>query len=171
MTDSTSQIEIRHISERDFEGLHTCLDSVARERKFLGFVEAPSLENTRKWLLNGIKKGTIRLIALDSSEVVGWCDIETSEHEGFTHSGRLGMGLLKEYRGQGIGSRLLEETLSEARDLRFERVELDVYASNVIAIGLYEKFNFQMEGRKRKARKLNRSYDDIIVMALLFDEK
>ena len=171
MVKSASQIEIRHISERDFEGFHACLDSVSRERKFLGFIKAPSLENTRKWLLNGVKKGAIRLIALDASKVVGWCDIEMSELEGFTHTGKLGMGLLKGYRDQGIGSRLLEKVLSEARDLGLERVELDVYASNTRAIDLYEKFNFHMEGRKRKARKLNGSYEDIIVMGLLFDEE
>jgi len=50
-----------------------------------------------------------------------------------------------------------------------ERVELSVFASNLTAIHLYEKFKFEFEGRKRRARKLNGSYDDIIVMALIFD--
>jgi RimJ/RimL family protein N-acetyltransferase len=57
-----------------------------------------------------------------------------------------------------------------ARDRSLERVELDVYASNVTAIRLYEKFKFQVVGRKRKARKLDASYEDTIVMALLFDQ-
>ena len=49
-------------------------------------------------------------------------------------------------------------------------MELDVYASNTPAIHLYEKFEFQVEGRKREARKLDGNYDDLIVMAILFDE-
>jgi len=165
-----NQIQIRHISEADFEGFHACLDAVSRERKYLGLTEAPSQKNTRKWLTKAMERGEIRLIALDGSRVVGWCDIGVSEREGFTHAGRLGMGVLKEYRGQGIGSRLLEETLSEARNRGLERVELDVFASNVPAIRLYEKFEFQVEGRKRKARKLNGNYEDLIVMAILFEE-
>ena len=80
------------------------------------------------------------------------------------------MGLLKEYRRQGLGSRLLKETLSVAKKRGLERVELDVYASNAPAVKLYEKFNFQIEGRKRKARKLDGTYDDIIVMAILFEQ-
>lgn len=170
VTKNTYEIKIRHISEADFKSFHTCLDAVSRERKYLGLTEAPSLEDTHKWLAKALKRGEIRLIALDGSKVVGWCDIGVSEHEGFTHAGRLGMGVLNEYRGQGIGSRLLEETLSEARDRGFERVELDVYASNIPAIRLYEKFEFQVEGRKRKARKLDGISDDLIVMAILFDE-
>jgi len=166
-----SQIQIRHITQKDFEGFHACFDAVARERKFLSFTEAPSPKETHKWLMNGMEAGEIRLVALDNSKIIGWCDIETSQREGFTHSGRLGMGILKEYRGQGLGSRLLAETLSVAKERRLERVELDVYATNAPALSLYKKFNFQVEGQKRKARKLDGTYDDIIVMAILFDQK
>jgi RimJ/RimL family protein N-acetyltransferase len=49
-------------------------------------------------------------------------------------------------------------------------VELSVFASNLTAIRLYEKFKFEVEGRKKKARKLDGSYDDIIVMALIFEQ-
>lgn len=167
---TTGHIQIRPILEGYIEGFHSCLDAVARERKFLGFVKAPPLEDTRKWLLRGMEKEEIRLVAIDSSQIVEWCDIETNDREGFKHFGRLGMGVLKEYRGQGIGTKLLEEILSVARDRSLERVELDVYASNVTAIRLYDKFKFQVVGRKHKARKLDASYEDIIVMALLFDQ-
>ena len=165
-----NQIQIKHISEADIEGFHSCLDMVARERKFLGHLTAPPLQKAREWITEAMEKGEIRLIAVDGAEVIGWCDIETYGHEGFDHSGKLGMGVLKEYRGQGIGKKLLEEALSVARDRRLERVELDVYASNVPAISLYEKFKFQVEGRKRRARKLDGTYDDIIVMAIVFEQ-
>jgi ribosomal protein S18 acetylase RimI-like enzyme len=79
------------------------------------------------------------------------------------------MGILKEYRGQGLGRALLEKTLTAAREQKLERVELEVYASNFVAVRLYKRHGFQIEGRKQKARKLDGSYDDIMVMALLFD--
>lgn len=165
-----NQIQIKHISEADIEGFHSCLDSVASERKFLGHLSAPPLKETRKWIIEAMEKGEIRLIAVDRAQVVGWCDIEIYENEGFDHSGKLGMGVLKEYRGQGIGKNLLEEALTAARDRHLERVELNVYASNAPAISLYKKFKFQVEGRKRRARKLDGTYDDIIVMAIIFEQ-
>ena len=164
-----NQVLIRQISQDDMEGFHSCLDAVARERKYLGLTKASLIEETRRWLVAGMEQDEIRLIAIIGSEIAGWCDIESREWEGFTHSGRLGMGVLKESRGQGIGSALLHQALVEARNRGLERVELDVYASNRTAIHLYEKFNFQIEGQKRRARKLDGRYDDIIVMALLFD--
>jgi RimJ/RimL family protein N-acetyltransferase len=164
-----NRILIRQISQDDIESFRSCLDSVARERKYLGFTQAAPMEETRKSLVEDMERGVIRLIALDESKVVGWCHIRPDRWEGFTHAGWLGMGVLKEYRGQGIGSALLYQTLAEARNRGLERVELSVFASNLPAIHLYEKFKFEIEGRKQRARKLDGSYDDIIVMALLFD--
>jgi len=164
------QVVIRQISEEDIESLHACLDRVARERKYLGFTQAAPMEETRKSLMEDMERGVIRLIALDDSNVVGWCHIRQDRWEGFTHAGWLGMGVLKEYRGQGIGSALLHQALAEARRLGLERVELSVFASNVSAIHLYEKFKFEIEGRKKRARKIDGRYDDIIVMALFFEQ-
>ena len=164
-----NQVTIRHLSQTDIEGLHSCLDSVARERKYLGFTRAAPIEDTRKSLVEDMERGVIRLIAIDNSKLVGWCHIKPDRWEGFTHAGWLGMGILKEYRGQGIGSALLHQALAEARNRGLERVELSVFASNLGAIHLYEKFKFQTEGRKKNARKLDGTYDDIIIMALIFD--
>ena len=48
-----------------------------------------------------------------------------------------------------------------------ERVELEVLASNLPAISVYEKLGFQRKGVKRRARKLDGVYDDNVIMALL----
>ena len=61
---------------------------------------------------------------------------------------------------------MMERTISKAKARGIERVELEVYASNVPAVSLYEKRGFLHEGVKRRARKLDGVYDDILVMAL-----
>ena len=107
-----------------------------------------------------------QFVALKGDEVIGWCDISPRRGEGFTHCGRLGMGVLKDYRRQGIGTKLMERAIIRAIELGLERIELEVYSSNTPAINLYEKRGFNHEGAKRRARKLDGVYDDIIVMAL-----
>jgi len=76
------------------------------------------------------------------------------------------MGLLSAYRGQGYGKKLIDVSILAAKECGFERVELMVNRSNVSAIRFYEKIGFVQEGLKRKARKLDGVYDDVIVMAL-----
>lgn len=164
-----NRISIRQISLEDIGAFHSCLDSVARERKYLGFTTAPSLEETRTSLIKDMERDVIRLIALDGSKVVGWCQIKSGSWEGYTHMSWLQMGVHKDYRGQGIGTALLSQALEKASCRGLERVELDVYASNLTAIHLYKKYRFEIKGRKKRARKLDGVYDDIIDMALLFN--
>ena len=154
------------ISERHIEGYNRCLDSVARERRYIGFVRGPSLESSREFVLSNIQNGVPQFVALKRDEVVGWCDISPGKREGFTHCGTLGMGIIRDHRRQGIGTRLMELTIGAAKARGMERVELEVYASNVPAISLYEKRGFVHEGVKRRARKIDGVYDDILVMAL-----
>ena len=161
-----SDVKIVPISERHIEGYHRCLDSVARERRYIGFVQGPPLESSREFVLSNIRNSVPQFVGLKGDEVVGWCDISPGKSEGFTHCGTLGMGVLRDHRRQGIGTRLMERTISAAKARDIERVELEVYSSNTPAISLYEKRGFVHEGVKRRARKLDGVYDDILVMAL-----
>ena len=148
-------VQIVRISEEYIESFHECFDSVAREKRYLGFVKAPSLESTREFVLSNISKKTSQYVAVEGGRVVGWCDISPNKREGFTHCGSLGMGVLHDYRGKGYGTRLMEDAILAAKESGIERVELEVYASNVPAIRLYEKRGFVHEGVKKKARKLD----------------
>jgi ribosomal protein S18 acetylase RimI-like enzyme len=159
-------IRIVPISEKHIESFHSCLDSVAHERRYLGFLKAPPIESIREFVESNIRGKIPQYVADDGDRVVGWCDITPSKGDGFTHVGRLGMGVLDGYRGKGYGTRLMEEAIQAAKNSGIERIELEVYASNVPAIKLYEKRGFVHEGAKRKARKLDGAYDDILMMAL-----
>ena len=57
------------------ESFHRALDTVARERKNLLFLEAPALEDTRAFVLGSLAGGNPHFVAEAGSEVVGWCDI------------------------------------------------------------------------------------------------
>jgi len=170
MTDTSDAHNIRIVStaERYVESINRALDIVARERRYIGFLEAPPVESTASYvrhILSG--EGVQRLAVTDEDEVVGWCEIVRNRMEGFRHASRMGMGVVPGYRGAGLGTRLLTETLDAARALDLERVELEVFASNVPAIALYRKLGFVVEGTKRRARKLDGEYDDDLIMALL----
>jgi ribosomal protein S18 acetylase RimI-like enzyme len=167
-THLNSAVKIIPIQEEHIEGFHRCLDEVARERKYLAFVEAPPLEATREFVLGNITRDIPQFVAILDDQVIGFCDIRPNNLEGFRHSGQLGMGVLKSFRRQGIGQALTEAALTKAKEQGLERVELEVYASNLPAIHLYEKMGFRVEGRKKKARKLDGDTNDLVGMALLF---
>ena len=149
------------------EGLAAALDFVAKERRYIGFIEGPPVEGTRQFVKSIIAGAGVQMMVVDGDTVVGWCDIMSNPVEGFRHVGRLGMGLLPEFRGRGLGRRLAVETIRAARAAGMERIELEVFASNARAIALYQSLGFVIEGTKVQSRKLDGQYDDNVCMALL----
>jgi ribosomal protein S18 acetylase RimI-like enzyme len=162
-------VEIAPITSADIESFHRTLDSVARERRYLSFVEAPPLESTRAFVLDMITKGYPQLVAREAGEVVGWCDVTPKSGLIDARVGVLGMGLLPQFRRQGIGTRLMARALAAARAFGFSRVELMVYRSNANAIRLYERAGFVIKA----VQPAQGSGDDIdrtmLVMALSLD--
>jgi RimJ/RimL family protein N-acetyltransferase len=156
------ELRFRRSTPEDAESFRRCLDLVARERKWLGFLEAPSLEEVEDFLRTD---RPIQFLAERGGEVLGWCDVIPDQRPGFRHSGTLGMGVAPGFRGIGIGRKLLQLTLEAAFQEGLSRVELEVFASNGPAIALYERAGFRMEGRKRGARVLDGRSEDVLVMA------
>jgi len=76
--------------------------------------------------------------------------------------------LLPEFRGQGLGGRLIRQTLDAARAFGLHRVELTVREDNTGAIALYRKIGFETEGRMRDAIKVDDACQNVVLMALLF---
>jgi ribosomal protein S18 acetylase RimI-like enzyme len=156
------------IAEEHIEGFRAVLDAVARERRYLGFLEAPSIEETRGFVLRNIRKGFPQCVALLDGRVVGWCDILPLERPTLAHGGTLGIGVARDFRGRGIGTALLQETLERAKAAGLTRIELTVREDNLRAIALYEKLGFVREGLKRNAVRLDGEYGNLVSMGLLF---
>src|SRR5262245_46761923 len=107
-------ISIVPIAVEHIEGFHRALDVVARERKYLAFLEAPPLEQARAFVRQNIEHGYAQMVALADREVVGWCDVVPSSRPVHAHCGVMGMGLLPGFRGRRNGEALLRATLERA---------------------------------------------------------
>ncbi|MFC0524659.1 GNAT family N-acetyltransferase [Pontibacillus salicampi] len=109
----------------------------------------------------------LQVIAEIGGYLVGAIEFRNGEKQKISHQGSFGMTVMPEYRNSGIGRILLDALIQWAQENPYiEKVCLEVMEDNHGAIHLYESFGFEEEGRKRKAVKLNRGYQDLILMAL-----
>jgi RimJ/RimL family protein N-acetyltransferase len=157
-------IEIIYPSEKYFKSFHEALSIVAKERIYIEMIEAPPLEKVSSFQKSLISKDGPVYYAINNDQVVGWCDVFPEENPRQNHRGGLGMGLLPEFRGQGLGSKLLSSVLDHSKRFGLEKVELNVYTSNTAAVALYKKFGFEQEGLIKKYRKLDGQYFDCLAM-------
>ncbi len=161
------QIEIIPMSVDLVDSFHRALDAVARERKFLAILEAFPVGAMRAFILNQVKTSAPTFAAVERGEVIGWCDIQRMTLATFTHRGTVGMGVVADRRGRGVGFRLLGIAVSDAFRRGMTRVELSVRADNTPAIALYEKIGFVHEGIARDAFLVDGEYCDALSMAIV----
>lgn len=154
--------------EHHFESLHKALDVVAREQKYLALTQAPPWEQSLAFYRNVLAAGFPHFVAVDGNgKVVGWCDISPLVGQSRAHIGVLGLALLPEARGRGLGAKLLQATIDKSWARGLTRIELAVRADNLKAKALYEQFGFEHEGFIRRASLIDGVYHDAHTMALL----
>jgi len=119
------------------------LTAVALEGKYLSRNTAFSIEDTVNFYQFCHVNGYPQLLLVDADdEVVGWCDIVPRE-EYPANIGFIGVGMLPEYRGRGIGGELMTECMKMAKEAGFTEIRLDCRKSNKRAIKLYKKLGFR----------------------------
>jgi RimJ/RimL family protein N-acetyltransferase len=158
-------VHFEKASEKFAESYCRAVDIVARERKYLAATTGFPLESTIAFIRDIEKNNLAQFYAIESDVVVGWCDIIPNRFEGLAHVGVLGMGVIPSHRKKGIGKELLRLALHHAKEInKLEKIELEVFKSNTIAISMYEKTGFIREGEKMDSRKIDGMYDNIILM-------
>ena len=108
-------------------------------------------------------------VAEADGQIVGGLNLKGGTRAGNRHCAVLGISVGKGWRSKGVGSQLMAHAIQWARQGGvLWRIELFVFVENEPAIHLYEKFDFMIEGRLRKAvYRHERFYDDYLMALLL----
>jgi RimJ/RimL family protein N-acetyltransferase len=115
----------------------------------------------RSWTTNEAE-----IVAVQGSRVIGHLNVSREDSPATRHVASLGMSVVADRRGMGIGTALLEQCVRWAKEVGVEKLALSVYPDNERAIGLYRKFGFTEEGRLTGHSKKSVGYRDEIVMGL-----
>lgn len=132
----------------------------------------PATAVWEKRLSESSDAGSHSLVALVDEEIVGHIYLAASPAVRRRHVATIGMGVSEDFFGQGVGSVLLAAAIDLAENwMAVTRMELEVYADNQPAIGLYRKFGFIDEGIAKDYAFRNGHYVDAMRMARLTRNK
>lgn len=89
------------------------------------------------------------LVAEVDGTVVGGGNFTRGKWVKNAHTAELGVALIREYRGLGIGEGMMRAGIDWAREVGVRKLNLGVFATNRAAIRLYERLGFAEEGRRK----------------------
>lgn len=118
------------------------IDAVCVEGKMYTDQFQPTLE--WDYVLQGFPvSGHWLFLEVVKERIVGWCRLFPAE-EGELE---LGIGLLKSYRNQGRGTRMVRQALRWAKAQGYRRVVLSTRMDNEVALHVFTKCGFVLTGQ------------------------
>lgn len=161
---------VRRAREPDLPAVFDSFERTAAEGKWIGS-ELPLDRTDRIARWRDFIAGTegVMLVAEVDGEIVGGSSLQWIGHCG---TGLLGLGMWLDapYRGRGLGTALLTQSITWAKDNGAHKITLEVWPHNDAAIALYRRFGFEQEGYLRRHwRRRNGELWDSIVMGLLLE--
>ncbi len=156
---------VRDATLNDIDELMALRREVAGEGRWIG-AELPLDEaGDRRTLTESAERGSLFVAEVDGA-LVGMLGMHLPRY----NVADLGMNVKDGYRGQGIGSALVERAIEWARSVGAHKIALQHWPHNTAAQALYEKYGFEQEGylRRHYPRK-NGELWDAVVMGLLLD--
>ena len=95
----------------------------------------------------GTREDDIALAATINDKLIGACWVRTTNEYGHIdeETPSFSIALYKAYRGNGIGTALMQTMLDELRDKGFRQVSLSVQKENP-AVRFYERLGFEIIG-------------------------
>lgn len=118
--------------------------------------------------IQALPKNGLYVVAEEGDELAGHLILDPMGMVRLAHVLRLTIVVYPNHQGQGLGKRLMQHGIDWAKqDQRFDKIELNVRATNQRAIRLYQSLGFVEEGRLIKRIKISDGqYLDDIAMGL-----
>jgi RimJ/RimL family protein N-acetyltransferase len=162
-------ITIREARENDAAAITSVIDSVASEKYYI--VPERSREDWDEAIREIKKRNSLIIIAQVNQQTVGMACLTRGKFEKNKHVGFLGITILKDFRGVGIGNAIMKYIVEWAKlQEALEKISLTVFSTNKPAIELYKKFGFKIEGVSKKQYRIEETYIDDVIMAKFLDK-
>ena len=167
-----SSLLVRRASLEDAEGIARVLDAVAGERIHSAIERAWTAAEQRTYLASLSTREAFHVAITASGEIVGYqsLDLYSPSLSSMAHVGQLGTFLLAAWRRRGLGLALFDATRRFATSTGYQKLVIQVRASNMPAQAFYSRLGFVECGRLRAQVIVDGTEDDEILMELLLDE-
>ncbi len=166
-------IEIREITGDDAEALVKLMLQLDRETKYLLYEPGERPADVREWekKLTSMKppeNGTVFAaegIGHDGEmRMAGYLEVRRMPWQKVRHRVYIVIGILQQFAGRGVGTRLMSELETWCRKHGINRICLTVIEENKAAVALYKKMGYRIEGHHPKSMRIDGRYVDELTM-------
>jgi len=159
---------VREANEDDAGAIKNVVNGVASEKYYA--VPERSREDWDEAIREVKNRKGLIITAQVDERTIGMAHLVRGKFEKNEHVGFLGISIVNEFRGTGIGTAMMNYIIEWARRQKgLEKISLTVFSTNEAAINLYRTFGFQIEGMSKRQHKIEGKHIDEITMGKFLD--
>lgn len=159
-----SKVTLSSFEEENIYVLHKLLNEYSNQVLVGGTPTPKTLLEVKTWLLNKTNTSNVCFFSVNYENICqGYIQLVDIDY--LNGVATMGINLLSESRGKGIGKQALVLLHNYARDiLLLRKIILRVYARNSNAINLYKQLDYEVVGTLHQHIRLVDGYDDVKLM-------
>ncbi|MFC7370713.1 GNAT family N-acetyltransferase [Fictibacillus iocasae] len=159
------QVRLRPAQASDALDIITSVKEIVDAGEYLNKETPRSLEEEKAFILEIKKNNNMYSVIELDGRAIGICHLIKGELEMKKHTGNFRTWLSSEGQGLGISSEIMKYTIRWGSEHGLYKIWLTVFAGNEVAIKVYEKAGFVVEGIQKGQANINGSLQDEIFMA------
>ena len=164
-------VTIRQAEITDAEKLLNTIKNYIPQSEFIPILEKEiklTIEQEKEWIKYFLTyDNSLLLVAEYENNIIGNIDLTGNQRKVMEHTAVIGMGLLKEWRNIGLGTKLISLIIEwSKKNPILELIWLQVYTENKLGLGIYHKMGFIESGVVHNFFKHNDRYFDNLTMIM-----
>lgn len=159
-----SDVSLRDAEPADAAAVAVVYNQGIEDRLATLETETRSAEERRRWLAARGPRHPVLVFEVDG-QVVGWGSLNAfNPRPAYDHVADFSVYVEREWRGRGVGHRLLEALIARGRELGYHKLVLSAFPGNEAGMRAYRRAGFRDVGVYREQGRLDGRWVDTIVM-------
>lgn len=162
---------VRPARQEDITGIVGVIETIASDETYV--VAARLAENVSRdgvLLRHNDSEDRVFFVATVDDEPVGWLHVEGVQFPKMDHTAELTVGVLERYRGDGLGSALMESGLEWASQRGYQKIYQNLPAMNEGAIEFLEHQGWEVESSRDGHYQIEAELVDEVQLAYWLSE-
>ena len=158
------EIRLRDATPTDVPSICAIHNQGIEDRVATLDVDPHTLEEQMDWFHRHGSRHPV-IIAESSGGIIGWASLnQFSARPAYRFVADLSVYIERQWRGKGVGTRLLGGIEARARALGYHKIVLAAFPFNQAGMRLYERFGFRTVGIYREQGLVDGRWVDTIIM-------
>jgi len=166
-------VKIRDAVAGDLPAIVEIYNSTIPSRLVSADTEPVSVEQRVAWFDEHEASRRPIWVTEDGGEPIGWLSLSDfyDARPAYHATAEIGVYVREDYRGKGVGRRLVEEAIRRGPELGLKTLTAGAFAHNEASIALFEKMGFRKWAHFPQVAELDGVERDLVVLGLRLDER